>query len=470
MSKAIKSVTKAAGGILGGGIGGLIPGVGKIIGGVGEVAGGQPQFKGSVRKIDEKAFNIADAKDAAQRARVQEVRSRDRSEQAQQDNRQLIEQLQAQAAGTAPSLAEAQLRSASERNLAQQLAAAQSQQGGSAAARERQLMQNQAASGRELAQDATVARLQEQQQAQQLLAGQLQVEQQQADALLNQYLQAGFTIEQARQQAAADLEKLKTNQFLSAQGLTAASQEAASGRQAGFLGGLLNAGGGIGAAMISDKNEKKKIKKASKKDMANMLKAQSSAGSKKSIKKDTFADKLSKSGNKEIIKSYNKEQAEKGKKLADKRRAEKEKSEKDKKSKIVSAGMQGFSQGMATGSEASDAAVSKALNISERARSEISDKKEKKNMATDVKKDFLDKLQAYTYEYKNPEKPGAGEGRFMSVMAQDLEKAGPIGKSMVQDMEDGTKMVDYGKGFGAILAAQAHLNKRLEELEKKKRK
>jgi len=54
-------------------------------------------------------------------------------------------------------------------------------------------------------------------------------------------------------------------------------------------------------------------------------------------------------------------------------------------------------------------------------------------------------------------------------MAQDLEKAGKIGKSMVKNTEYG-KMVDYGKGFGSILAAQVQLNERLKELEKKKKK
>jgi hypothetical protein len=79
-------------------------------------------------------------------------------------------------------------------------------------------------------------------------------------------------------------------------------------------------------------------------------------------------------------------------------------------------------------------------------------------------KNFLDKLKAYSYEYKNPELPGAGEGRHLSVMAQDLEKAGPVGRSMVMETPQG-KMVDYGKGFGAILAAQADLNGRLNDIE-----
>jgi len=40
---------------------------------------------------------------------------------------------------------------------------------------------------------------------------------------------------------------------------------------------------------------------------------------------------------------------------------------------------------------------------------------------------------------------------------------------MVETTPNGDKIVNYGKGFGAILAAQAHLNQRLNELEKKKK-
>lgn len=98
-----------------------------------------------------------------------------------------------------------------------------------------------------------------------------------------------------------------------------------------------------------------------------------------------------------------------------------------------------------------------------------SDKNVKKNVKSgdsDVKK-FLDAISAKSYDYKEPKKHG--KGKQTSVMAQDLEKT-DIGKSFVEALSDGTKMVNYGKGFGAILAAQAHLNKRLEEIEKKKSK
>jgi hypothetical protein len=50
---------------------------------------------------------------------------------------------------------------------------------------------------------------------------------------------------------------------------------------------------------------------------------------------------------------------------------------------------------------------------------------------------FLDALNAYQYEYKDPDAPGADAG----------------------------KQVDYGHGLAAILAAQANIHSRLKELE-----
>lgn len=74
---------------------------------------------------------------------------------------------------------------------------------------------------------------------------------------------------------------------------------------------------------------------------------------------------------------------------------------------------------------------------------------------------FLDEIEPHTYEYKDPEK--FGEGERVGVMAQDLEKS-ELGKPMVKNTSEG-KMVDFGAGLSAILAAQADLNNRLKKLE-----
>lgn len=79
---------------------------------------------------------------------------------------------------------------------------------------------------------------------------------------------------------------------------------------------------------------------------------------------------------------------------------------------------------------------------------------------------FLDHLTAEEYSYKDGAKgmPGAGKKRYVSPMAQDLEKT-DLGKSMVINTPNG-KMVDYGKGFGAMLAAMADTHQRVKRLEK----
>lgn len=103
----------------------------------------------------------------------------------------------------------------------------------------------------------------------------------------------------------------------------------------------------------------------------------------------------------------------------------------------------------------------------------MSDEKSKKETETvppefEKQKAMLDALKAYEYRYKHPELPGAGEGTFVSPMAQDLEKT-ELGKSMVKtDPNTGYKMVDYGKGFGTMLASQAMLNERMNKLEKRR--
>ncbi len=75
--------------------------------------------------------------------------------------RSVIEQMGKAAQGLGPSLAEVQMRSAQERNLAQQLAATQAGRGGSSALSQRTLMQNLGQANRELGQQAVAERLRE---------------------------------------------------------------------------------------------------------------------------------------------------------------------------------------------------------------------------------------------------------------------------------------------------------------------
>lgn len=95
----------------------------------------------------------------------------------------------------------------------------------------------------------------------------------------------------------------------------------------------------------------------------------------------------------------------------------------------------------------------------------MSDERVKTNIGSGAKSldQFLSSINAHEYEYKEPGKPLRGEGKFVSPMAQELERT-ELGKSMVKDTPDG-KVVDYGKGLGMYLAALADQHKRIKKLE-----
>lgn len=84
-----------------------------------------------------------------------------------------------------------------------------------------------------------------------------------------------------------------------------------------------------------------------------------------------------------------------------------------------------------------------------------------KNASGEMEK-FLSSLKPSQYEYKDS---ANGTGEKIGVMAQDLEKS-KIGKTMVDQAPDGTKMVDTNKAIGALLAGMADLNKKIKKLEK----
>ena len=447
MSKAVGTVTKTAtGGLIGGALGG---GPGSFAGSLyGAKSAGlpglpsfvQPGFRGKERDINERAFNLEYGGQLKNEALEQRARAEKRGLTAQRGQSQLISQLQQQARGEGPSIAEAQLKAASDRSLAQQLAAAQSGRGGqSTAAIQRQLAQQQATSGQEIAQQAAIARMQEQQSAQGLLANVLGQEQQLADQLQQSYLAQGFSIDQAQQQARADLEKLKTQQFLAAQGLTAEGVAGEQKQKAAITGGLLKAGGGLlSAGALSDKNEKTNIKPLS--------------GKSNTKKKKNLASSLSK----------NKQ------KTTDEPMVEKTAS----KSKLFEAGGafgESIQKGREQAAEGQKRAGRQMFNQQLAAVSDKTEKKSQKSINEKDMNDFLDKIKAYSYEYKNPNKEGAGPGKQVGVMAQDLMKS-KVGKQMVTKAPTGELMVDFGKGFGAVLAAQAALNEKLKKLESSKKK
>lgn len=93
----------------------------------------------------------------------------------------------------------------------------------------------------------------------------------------------------------------------------------------------------------------------------------------------------------------------------------------------------------------------------------LSDETKKKNIqpeADDELLNFLDKLGANKYEYKDESN---GKGKRFGPMAQELEKS-EIGKSMVKDTPEGKKL-DVAGVVGATTAATAAVRRKQKELE-----
>lgn len=86
-----------------------------------------------------------------------------------------------------------------------------------------------------------------------------------------------------------------------------------------------------------------------------------------------------------------------------------------------------------------------------------SDEKLKKNIEP-IKPDLIEGLKAYTYQYKDPK---FGEGQQNGVIAQDLEKVRP---DAVVDTPEG-KMVNYGKLMPDMLAGLIGQNDKVKMLE-----
>lgn len=100
-----------------------------------------------------------------------------------------------------------------------------------------------------------------------------------------------------------------------------------------------------------------------------------------------------------------------------------------------------------------------------------SDKRSKTNIKEESKEgdlqEFLDALGVYSYEYKEPNLPGAGHGTHFGPMAQEIESS-KLGKPAIKtNPETGYKQVDTAKLSMVQLGATAMLNNRVKELEKK---
>ncbi len=77
--------------------------------------------------------------------------------------------------------------------------------------------------------------------------------------------------------------------------------------------------------------------------------------------------------------------------------------------------------------------------------------------------EFLASLHPSSYRYKDNADSPAGPGRYLGVMAQDVEK-GPTGSTLVKDTPRG-KMLDVPANLSAALGGIGRLNERLAQLE-----
>lgn len=374
----------------------------------------------------------------------------------------LTANLEDQAYGRAPSLADAQLKSTQSRNLAQTLSAAQA--AGASPLATRNLIQQRGQSGRDMAELGSIQKLQERQLAQQQLGQQLG---NQANIVRGDIAQ-GFDIARSP----VDMQQAQYSQQSSqdAAARLAAAQlqgqkdiEHKRGQQQ-MLGSVLGAAGTIGMAM-SDEDEKQPVAPRKSKD------------SKKLTPEQKRKQALMKSmGGVDTIKDPSdaiKHMAELGAILLQQR----QQAAAPQVPTFVNPG----AMLPAAPSPFSPKAGAQAMNFSvgnddddgfygsDENNKKPSQKNSKGMKAPDGDvDDFLSKLQPSKYEYKDTSKPGTSPGEHYGVMAQDLEKSS-IGKTLVKNTPNG-KMVDTVQGFGAVLAAQSELNKRLKALEGSKAK
>lgn len=179
----------------------------------------------------------------------------DPQSQMRDDQRALIEQMQARASGEAPSAAEAQMMQALERNRAGAQSMALSNPSVDPAMAQRMAQQQQAQMGMQVGQQAAQMRAQEQGQAQQALAQMLQgargqdigfaqaqgqnylQQQAQNDAMKQFFEQLGYTADEASRQAQLQMEQMQ-------QQAAATNAQLSQQNKQGWLGFL---GSGLGA-------------------------------------------------------------------------------------------------------------------------------------------------------------------------------------------------------------------------------
>lgn len=349
---------------------------------------------------------------------------------------QLTEQLRQQAMGEGP-LAGAQLKQAQTRNLAQTLAAAQG--AGASPLAMRQMLQQRGQQGQELAQLG----IQERMGAQQTLGQQLATQ----AATGRADIMAGFDISKTPAVMAQE-------RALQAASIQAQKDAALNQQQSGLLGGVIGAGASLLPLAFSDENAKMPPNESDEKSKESDEEKKSKARRKAFAKAGASIAKGMSPG--EGIAAL-------GASLADVLASRKSATPTVAPTPIVAPtpamAMQPFS-----GARFASPDIMSDIEQKVAERNKGKDESKFPSASKEVN-EMMDKLEPKKYRYKNPNAPGAAEGNRYGIMAQDLEKSS-LGKTLVKQTQQG-KMVDTVQGFGAVLAAQAELNRRLKKLEKK---
>lgn len=361
----------------------------------------------------------------------------------------LAQALQAQADGTAPSLAEMQLQRQNEQAVRQQLALAGSQRGMTPAMAQRQAAINVGNLAAEQGARAAELRIQEQQAARAQLADvlgqtrgldvnlatqQAQLDQQAGLQNASQFNQQAGAQAQLNQQAtlANQGEFGQTSRFNAQQGLVADTTNAQLGMQADQF----NVQAGQNAQQFNAKAADE------------MARFSADAGLRVQVANQAARLQATGMDQAQIARLLGLEQSALSAVLQ------------SETSKVTAeqARLTGQQQNQSKG----------AGNIISTAGSVIammSDERQKKNIkaADGEMREFVDALAPNTYEYKDASLEGTAPGRRYGIMAQALERS-KAGKSIVMDTPEGKK-IDVAQGLGVALAALAAMNKRLGKME-----
>lgn len=399
---------------------------------------GTGQFRAQDYKIDKQAVTGADV---GSNLEVNEYAQRQRN---------LANALEAASRGEGPSIAQDQLKQATDRTMAQAQAQAQSGRGMNAAMAARAAMQAQGQAGQEAAGQSAQLRAQEQVQAR----GELQ------QAITNARSQAQDMAASDRDARLA-LEQLEVNKITGQNTANQAAYADAANRRGNLIGGI---GAGLASA-FSDEDTKIEVGPEAP-----------SVGGKD---KRSFADRL-KDGLKAATASdsdqpksgHHQAGEAMGKGLGAAFKAISDSSVKDEIA-AQSSDVPQTSTSTGAKDDKSGEMVAMAMKVLPHVMEAMSDEKSKTPAKSDSEvkepakrdiREFLEAIGAHKYQYKPEFKDMAGEGTYVSPMAQELEKS-DLGEDMVIDTPKG-KVVDYGKGFGTIVAAQADMHDRLKEIEK----